>query len=1393
MISKETADLLFRLRDLGAEIWLEGDRVAYAEGSVPPDLAAQIEERREEIVAFLGQAVGAAATAETAEPAIARLDRDGPLPVSFAQRRLWVLHRMGESSAAYNMLLCVRLRGELDAAALEASLGDVMARHESLRTSFEEREGEPIQVVSEAQATALPVVDLSGESDPLRAAVERAEKNAEVAFDLSSPPLLAAELLVVGAREHVLSITLAHIIADGWSADVLWRELAACYTARRGGQPARLEPLEIQYADYAAWQATQYTERSAQLLAFWKGALSDLPTLDLPTDRQRPLGQSFAGGRHGTVVGRETRDALSALASAEGCSLFMAMLAAFKVMLARYSGQEDIVVGTPVANRERVETEALIGLFVNSLVLRTDLAGDPSFREMLRRVRDGALAAFEHQAMPFEQLVVELRPERDVSRNPLFQVMCNYVGASTAWEGLDGVSVEEVDLANPTSKFDLTLAIQEVPDGLKLDFEYASDLFDHATVARMAEQLVVLLHSVVEDPDDCVWRRPMLTPQEQELFLSPLALSPYPDDRCLHTLVEEQAARTPDAIAVEFEGETLTYAELNARANQLAHHLRDLGAQPERLVGLSVERSVFMPIGMLGILKSGAAYVPMDPAYPTERLAFMLEDASADLFVTQESVLGTLPAELTRPVLLDVHADAIAKCSTENPELRTHAESLAHLIYSSGSTGRPKGALIRHRSLCNVFWAFADRPGITGDDVLVAVTNIAFDLAGLDMFLPLVVGARLVIAPKETVADGRKLSELLERCGATFLDATPSMWRLLVESGWPGKSDLRCVTGGEMMPRDLADRLDSTCRDLWDCYAPCETTIYSTRYKYVPGGPLSVGRPLSNTEIYLLDEHGQPVPTGVTGDIHIGGHGLSRGYLNRDELTAERFVRHPFSSDPSARLYRTGDLARWLPDGNLVLGGRADHQIKLRGFRIELGEIEHVLSRVSSVKECAVVARVRETGDQQLVGYVVFRPGQSSTVSELREALRDKLPEFMIPSGFAILDELPLTPNRKVDRKALSQSEQALAVGAEAFVAPRSDMEKMLARVWSEVLGVERVGVHDNFFDLGGHSLLAMKVVYAVQKEIGHEIMPMDLLLETLEQLARTCEKRVGVSSAPESAPAAAVDVEVRPLFFGRSGRELYGVYQPPRRDAAPDVGILLCQGLGHEYIAAHGSMHSLADRFARAGYPSLRFDYFGCGNSAGTMGEVSWEHWIDDVTTAAGELCEASGATRVCIVGLRIGATLAALAGARMRAAGKMVAASVLWEPISRGADHVDELLALQESWVLTTFVRRKAIHTQGGPQVLGFELPEALQAELRAVDLTRLDAAPADRTLVLQNVEESDFAGLAAQLQRSGEAAHEVIESAPPWVGEHGRTIAIASPAVLQRIVSWVEEVVQ
>ena len=1249
-------------------------------------------------------------------------------------------------------------------------------------------DGEPVQRVGAAGEVALSVVDVTVADDPHGEARRVVTDSTQTSFDITKPPLWTALLVRIGPDEHLFEVTMAHIIADGWSAGVLWSELTQLYEAHVAGSEAVLPELPMQYPDYARWQHDSYRGDVADgMLGYWREQLAALPTLDLPSDRPRPAVQTFAGGRWTFTVGPEVLTPFKTMASREGCTLFMATLAVFNVLLARYAGQEDVAVGTPVANRTRAELEPLIGLFVNTVVLRTDLSGDPSVRECLRRARDVAIGAMTHGETPFEQLVVELRPDRDLSRNPLFQVMFNFLGSPAVWRPLGEAGAEELELDYATSKFDLTLALQEAPEGLRAIFEYNVDLFDERTIQRMEQHFRMLLAGAAARPDASVWELPMLTDVERDIALATPKRTAYPD-RCLHTLVEEQVERSPDAIAVLAGDRSLTYRELNTRANQLAHHLRALGARPESLIGLSVERSIWMPIGMLGILKSGAAYVPMDPHYPPDRLAFMLEDAGASLLVTQAGVAAALPGPVSTPVVLDGEDDPLAEQPTDNPECVTHARSLAHVIYSSGSTGRPKGALIEHKSLVNVFTAFADRPGLTADDVLIAVTNISFDLAGLDMFLPLLVGARMVIATRDVVADGRRLAELIAECGGTFLDATPSTWRLLAESGWQGEKKLLCVTGGEMMPRDLAEHIAATCRGLWDCYAPCESTIYSTRYEFVPGGPLSVGVPLSNTRFHLLDRHGQPTPIGVPGDIHIGGDGLARGYHARPGLTAERFVADPFAKKKGERLYRTGDLARWSPDGNLELLGRLDHQIKLRGFRIELGEIEHALRQHPAVREGAVVARIRQEGAQQLVGYVVFEPDASATVSELRSALREVLPEFMLPSGFVTLDALPLTPNGKVDRKLLSRGDEVLAVGAESYVAPRTPMEKAVAAIWQRVLGVDRVGVHDNFFELGGHSLLAMKVVYEMEQEVGQEFLAMDLLVETLEQFARTAEQRgAGVVAAAEPGDRlqAAPRAEMNPLFFGASAEQLYGVHHPPQAPAVPGGAVLLCTGLGHEAMAAHSSLQQLARRLSAAGLHVLRFDYAGCGDSAGDLEAASVERWVRDVRAAARELGEMADAGRVSVVGLRLGASLAA------RAAGEAAFAScVLWEPVVCGRDYLDELAEEQRHWLRATFVRRRpAIHEWGGPQVLGFSMPDALRRDLAALDLERLSALPGERVLIVQNIEGRHLEGLRQHLLRLGDGVtHETIHADRPWMGESGAAIAVAPVGVLRRIAEWI-----
>jgi amino acid adenylation domain-containing protein len=918
-------------------------------------------------------------------PPLRRAPREGSLPLSFAQQRLWFLDRFEPGSPFYNIPAAARFTGELDVAALERSLVEIIRRHESLRTTFHEVDGEPAQVTAPDLPVALPVLDLS---DLLAAereveALRLARAEAQRPFDLTRGPLLCITLMKLAPREHVVLLVMHHIISDGWSMGVFYRELAALYQSFAAGMSAPLPALPVQYADYAVWQRDWLRgETLEKQLAYWKERLAGAPAaLELPTDRPRPPVQTDRGATELLLISKDLLTRVKALCQSTGSTPFMVLLAAFQAVLSRYSGQEDLCVGTPIAGRTRPELEGLIGFFVNTLVLRADLSGDPTFQELLARVRETALGAYVHQDLPFEMLVEALQPQRDLSRTPLFQVMFALQNTPLPSVDLPGLRFRPIEADSGTAKFGLSLFLAETEQGLAGNLEYNTDLFDVATVRRLLGHFQHLLDAAVTDPAQRLSELPLLTRTERLQILGEWnATDVLPSEaQTVHRLFEFQTEQTPEAVALIFEGEVLTYRELNAKANRLAHSLRDLGVGPEVPVGICLERSVDMVVALLAVLKAGGPYIPLDPAYPSERLAFMLSDAGASLVLTQEALVAHLSGQAAAPICLDTDAEAIAQQSDENPFSVTEAEHLAYVIYTSGSTGRPKGVEITHGSVVNFLTSMRRRPGLNERDILLAVTTLSFDIAALEILLPLSVGARVELVRREVAQDGARLAEKLAVCGATVMQATPATWRLLLEAGWSGSPGLKILCGGEPLAPDLAHQLLARGSSLWNLYGPTETTIWSTLHQ-VDGRlcPVPIGRPISDTRVYVVDGRGQPVPVGVQGELLIGGAGVARGYRSQPELTAEKFIPDPFSGRPGARLYRTGDRARWLRSGELEYLGRIDHQVKIRGFRVEPGEIEAVLGQHPAVGQAAVLAREDTPEDKRLVAYVVPNPRDAS-------------------------------------------------------------------------------------------------------------------------------------------------------------------------------------------------------------------------------------------------------------------------------------------------------------------------------------------------------------------------------------------------------------------------------
>ncbi|MBV9788317.1 MAG: amino acid adenylation domain-containing protein, partial [Chloroflexi bacterium] len=1141
---------------------------------------------------------------------LARLLKQQPdafntFPLSSAQQQFWFLDRLDPGSTVYSVPVAVQLSGALDVAALTASLDEIVRRHESLRTTIVVVDGQPMQAVSQPRSIGLPLVSLA--DLPPKEQTEQLERKIteeiQQPFDLEQGPLIRATLFQIAPDEHVLLVLLHHIICDGWSLGVLVRELAACYAAALHQQQAALPPLPIQYADYAVWQQQWMGSAEAeQQLAYWREQLADAPPLlELPSDGPRPAVPSRRGTHHAFRLPATLTQALHDLSRREGVTLFQTLLAAFQVLLLRYTGQSDLLVGTPTAGRRRAELEGLIGCFVNTLALRGDLSGNPSFRELLQRARTVTLQAYAHQYLPFDRVVAEVQPERTLQAAPLVQVFFVLQNAPLPPLELAGLTMRRLPLDPGTVQYDLTLNLEAIDGELWGRIEYSTDLFTAATIGRMAGHLQTLLTAIVAHPEQQIAYLPLLSEAEQQTLIGwNRREAAYAHDTMVQQLIEAQAEHRPDATAISYENVSLCYAELNARANQLAHYLRAQAVDRQVPVALLVERSPEMIVGMLAILKAGTAYLPLDPSYPAERLQYMLADSQAALILTQDRLADRLQAEERQIFRIDADWPRLATYPTTNPQDTSLPEQLAYIIYTSGSTGQPKGVAVAQRSLINLIGWHQRAFGVTERDRMSQLAGVAFDAMAWEVWPALAAGACIAMPDDEIRAAPEQLQSWLHTQQITISFAPTPVAERLLALDWSAPTTLRTLlTGGDTLHVAPPDALPFT---LVNNYGPTESTVVATSGSVPPTSADSmpaIGQPIDNTQIYLLDAALQPVPLGVPGEIYIGGVQLAQGYLNRPDLTAARFIPNPFGGlahDPAgSRLYRTGDRARYLPDGNLMFLGRADQQVKIRGFRIELEEIEVVLAQHPQVRE-AVVLIHEAAGDKRLVAYVVGEQKnkeqrnkeQTETATSpspaaagegvarsagdegllkhqgeglppnLRAFLNDRLPSYMVPSAFVSLDALPLTPNGKIDRKALLRLGLPDREREQSFVAPRTPLEQRLAALWSEVLERTSVGAHDNFFAIGGHSLLVTRLITRINTAFAIDL-PLRTLFDapTLAQLAERVLVAQGSTRRQQIPPIQSVTRD-QPLQLSFAQQRLWLLQQITPEDASYNIPLAL-------------------------------------------------------------------------------------------------------------------------------------------------------------------------------------------------------------------------------------------
>ncbi len=1062
-------------------------------------------------------------------------------PLSFAQQRIWFLDQLEKDSIEYNIPMAFSLVGYLDEKALKKSINDLIKRHESLRTTFKIIGSEPTQVIAPLLTLPINKIDLtflSGDKqkDKLK---QLADEEANTPFDLAEGPLVRVVLLQLGKDEHALLITTHHIVFDGWSTGIFYNDLSRLYEANLENTDALLSVLDIQYADFSCWENRLL--KSNQLikqLNYWKERLNGAPPeLGLPIDRPRSYQGKIRACAETFNIDSELINKIKGLSTQTGATMFTVLFSAFALLLSRYSRHLDIVSGLPVAGRNHKELERLIGMFVNTIVLRVDLSEAPNFLQLMDRVREAAQEGIDNQDIPFQKLVEETQPKRNLSYSPIFQVMFNLLSASNDGLSLKGMEVSPLKLRNvvPGTKYDLTFTLKEENGGIKGLAEYNADIYNPSTITRMTGNFITLLEGCVAHPEQRIDTIPILSPKEKQQILVEWNNSEflYDKDRYLHEVFEIQAELKPDAVAAYFGKEKITYRELNTRANQLAHLLVQKGVGPECFVGICLTRSLNMIVSVLGVLKSGGVYVPLDPNYPAERLAFIMDDTGLQTILTEQTLRDRIPKSVVHLITLDSDENLLASQRKDNPVNTASSTSGTYVIYTSGSTGKPKGVQIIHRGAVSLVFAMRELLSLTQKDRFLAISSLSFDMSVIEFFVPLSLGGSLVLARDEDLNNPEELIAYLQTAGITAMLATPSTWRLIQEAGWTGNASVRILCGGDALTGNIADQLLGKGQSLWNLYGPTEITVCATGNEITEkNSRITIGKPIPNTRTYILDKYDNPVPIGVAGELCVGGEGVARGYLNRAELTAEKFVADPFSQEPDARMYRTGDLVRYLADGSIEFIGRIDNQVKIRGYRIELGEIESVLHQHTNVRECVVVPRKDASGTDTLIAYVVTEPDQSVEPGDLAQFLKNFLPHFMIPSFFQFISAVPLTSTGKVDSKALPDLDTAGHTQDRPFIAPRTPLEESITEIWSELLGIDQVGVHDDFFDLGGHSLLATQVMSRI-RDVFQQNLPLRVLFDapTISELAEALE---GGSQEQEESIQKCERTDELPLSFSQ-------------------------------------------------------------------------------------------------------------------------------------------------------------------------------------------------------------------------------------------------------------------